>query len=241
MTQNTRAVITAAGQAKRWKDHMGGPKHLAPVPGPSGTETLLRRQTRQLRALGVEDVVIVSPPGDTRYETEGARLFPRSIDETYHQADRFMSVELWNKDGRTLYIPGDLYASDEAMNTMVNEHNRSWVWYQRLRRYEWNGIERSRAVFGFGFWPEHHDFFLMTVKYVNALEENDESPVNRSLGVDLYRAMAGDPPEVFSRKKGNRFFNEHPPHSVLINDITTDIDSQDQYDVLIKLISKFQS
>lgn len=236
MAINTRAVLTAAGQARRWKNHMGGPKHLAPVPGPNGSESLLRRQVRQLRALGVEDVVIVSPPGDARYETEGARLFPREIDKSFRQADRFMSTELWNKEGRTLYIPGDLYASDEAMNTMVHERNRTWVWYLRLRRYEWNGLVRSRAVFGFGFWPEHHDFFRMTVNYVNALEHDKKSPVKRSLGSDIYRAMAGEPPELFSKTKGNRYFKEYPPHSVIIDDITTDIDSQDQYNVLIQMI-----
>jgi hypothetical protein len=123
------------------------------------------------------------------------------------------------------------------MKTMAGDLNRTWAWYMRLRRYEWNGIERSRAVFGFGFWPEHHDFFLMTVNYVNALERDKKSPVKRSLGADLYRAMAGEPPEIFSQRKGNRNFKEYPPHSVIIDDITTDIDSQDQYDVLIKMIS----
>jgi hypothetical protein len=233
MTDSTRAIITAAGESRRWKNHMGGPKHLAPVPGPHGPETLLRRQTRQLRALGVEDVVIVSPPGDARYETEGARLFPRAIDPQYHQADRFMSTELWNKEGRTLYIPGDLYATDEAIATMVNDKNRTWAWYLRLRRYEWQGHNRSRAIFGYGFWPEHHDFFRMSVKYLNALEDNKKSPVKRSLGIDLYRVMAGEPLEVFSKTKGYKYFNEHPPHSVLIDDITTDIDDQEQYNILV--------
>lgn len=240
MGLNTRAIITAAGQAKRWQNYLGVPKHLAPAPGPMGAESLLRRQVRQLRELGVEDVIIVSPPDDARYETEGARLFPRGIDDAYRQADRFMTTELWNPSGRTLYIPGDLFASDEAMNKMVNEPNHTWVWYMRLRRYEWNGIQRSRSVFGFGFWPEHHDFFLMTVKYVNALQSNKKSPVKRSLGADLYRAMAGDPPELFAQRKGDRNFPEHPPHSVMIDDITTDIDSPDQYDFLMKILETKQ-
>lgn len=220
---------------------MGGPKHFAPVPGPGGaTETLLRRQVRQLRELGVGDVVIVSPPGDSRYETEGARLHPRPINDDWRQADRFMSTELWNMDGRTLYIPGDLYASDEAMKTMVNEPNRTWVWYLRLRRYDWHGWLRSRAIFGFGFWPEHHSFFLMSVKYVNALERDKKSPVRRSLGIDLYRAMAGERPEEFAHTKGNKHFREYPPHSVLIEDMTTDIDDVDQYERLRVFIQRLQ-
>jgi hypothetical protein len=126
------------------------------------------------------------------------------------------------------------------MATMVNDPNRTWVWYLRLTRYEWHGWQRSRAIFGFGFWPEHHDFFLMTVKYVNALERNKKSPVRRSLGVDLYRAMAGERPEEFGQTKGNKYFREYPPHSVLIDDITTDIDDVEQYERLLTFIEQFQ-
>jgi hypothetical protein len=235
--QNTKVIITAAGESRRWKNHLGVPKHLVPVPGPRGSETLLARQVRQARELGVEDVVIVCPPNDDRYITEGASLYPRLIDPQWHDADRFMTTELWNKDGRTLYTPGDMYASDDAMRTMVCDETRTWVWYLRLHRFVAFGLERSRAIFGFGFWPEHHDFFLMTVKYVTALQNDKESLVKRSLGIDLYRAMAGEPPEEFGHRKGQRFFREYPPHSVLINDITTDLDRPQHHEILLAAIA----
>lgn len=234
-----RVVITAAGEARRWANHMGVPKHLAPVPAPDGgNETLLRRMVRQARELGVGDVVIVCPPEDTRYETEGARLFPRAINKRWRQADRFMTTELWNKEGRTLYLPGDLYASDAAMQRMIHEPLRDWIWYMRLVRDMFFGVQRSRAVFGFGFWPEHHDFLLMTIKYLNALETNPESPVRRSLGSDIYRAMAHESPKQLARTKGNKAFRDHPPHLVTIEDETTDINSVTQYEHLIRVLSE---
>ncbi len=234
----TRVVITAAGHARRWANHMGVPKHLAPVPTPSGgKETLLRRLTRQARELGVSDVVIVSPVGDPRYETEGARLHPREIKKRWRQADRFMSTELWNKTGRTLYLPGDLYASNSAMKRMIAEPVRDWIWYMRLTRDMFFGEQRSRAMFGFGFWPEHHDFLFMTIKYLNALEVNPESPVKRSLGADIYRAMAHETPSELSITKGDRAFRDYPPHLVRISDETTDIDTVAQYEHLMRALS----
>lgn len=235
---STRVVITAAGEARRWANHMGVPKHLAPVPAPGGgTESLLRRMVRQARDLGVGDVVIVCPPDDARYETQGARLFPRAINKRWRQADRFMTTALWNKTGRTLYLPGDLYASDAAMRRMIAEPLRDWIWYMRLTRDMFFGKQRSRAVFGFGFWPEHHDFLLMTIKYLNALETNPESPVRRSLGSDIYRAMAHETPKQLARTKGDKAFRDHPPHLVRISDESTDIDSVAQYTHLIQALS----
>lgn len=236
--ENLRIIITAAGKARRWGNHLNVPKHLAPVPAANGeTETLLRRLTRQARELGVKDIVIVSPPDDPRYETEGARLYPRAVKKRWFQSDRFMTPELWNKDGRTLYIPGDLYATDEAMRRMIVEPLRDWIWYMRLTRDVYYGVERSRATFGFGFWPEHHDFLLMTMKYVNALERNPASPVRRSLGVDIYRAMAHESPEDLARTKGDKVFRDYPPHLVKIMDETTDIDSVAQYQHLMKIVT----
>lgn len=235
---STRVVITAAGQARRWANHMGVPKHLAPVPAPGGgTETLLRRMTRQARDLGVTDVVIVCPLDDARYETEGARLHPRAIKKRWRQADRFMTTELWNKNGRTLYLPGDLYASDAVMKRMIHEPLRDWIWYMRLTRDLFYGERRSRAMFGFGFWQEHHDFLFMTIKYLNALEVNPESPVKRSLGSDIYRAMGHATPEELAITKGDKAFRDYPPHLVRFSDETTDIDTVDQYEHLIRVVS----
>jgi hypothetical protein len=242
----TRAIITAAGEARRWKNYTGVPKHLAVIEG----ETLLRRLTRQLRERGIEAVVIVSPPDDGRYQTEGARLHPRAMNPRWRKADRYMSTELWNPDGRTLYVPGDLYATDAAMDTMVDEPNRTWVWYLRLRRYGWHGWERSRAVFGLGFWPEDHQFFRRTVKEVVRQENDPRSPVRRALGIDLYRAMAGETPAQYSRTHGSRrvtghrqidglndgVFQEYPPHTVCIEDDTTDLDHPEHYDHLLRVL-----
>jgi hypothetical protein len=159
-----------------------------------------------------------------------------------------MSEELWHPTERTLYVPGDMFASEEAIDTMMVDEDRTWVWYLRLRRYDYHGWERSRAVFGFGFWPEQHVFFKNTVATVVAQELDKRSPVHRALGIDLYRAMAGETPEQYSRTHGSRritgfrqidglndgVFQEYPPHTVCIEDITTDLDHPEHYALLLE-------
>lgn len=93
-----KAIIIAAGQATRWNNHLGVPKHFAPVDG----EPILHRTVRLLCERGVRDINIIAKPGDNRY------LIPDTVTHTpktrldFGDADKFLSSrDLWDTDGRT--------------------------------------------------------------------------------------------------------------------------------------------
>jgi hypothetical protein len=142
---STRVIISAAGSrgVLRWNNHLGRPKHLIQIP--PGGETLLRRTTRIVRELGVDDVVIAAPVKDPKghtYETEGARIFRKEMPKRekkvfYKQADRYLPRELWNTEGRTLFLPGDFYFTRKSLEGIIDYDPGTWVFYARVRTTTW--------------------------------------------------------------------------------------------------------
>ena len=104
-----RFVIMANGHGTRWGGHSGIPKHLIEFEG----ETLLRRITRQLRALDPDAEVVISA-SNPDYETEGARRHTPRVNEL--EIDRFVP-ELF-VDG-VCFLYGDTLYSDEAMRHIL--------------------------------------------------------------------------------------------------------------------------
>ena len=98
-------VIMANGQARRWKNHLGIPKHLVEVDG----ETLLARTTRLLHEADAEAQVVITAH-DERYETQGARLHHPVQFEL--EIDRF-PLELLVEP--TVFLYGDTFYTPEAV------------------------------------------------------------------------------------------------------------------------------
>ena len=102
-----RYIIMAAGQGKRWHNHLGVPKHLIEI----GGETLLARTTRLLKENGIEDYIITC--SDERYKQYGETT-PQTHNDC--EIDRFEEFE----DKEVCYLYGDVYYTEEAMRTIVN-------------------------------------------------------------------------------------------------------------------------
>src|SRR6186713_615623 len=93
-----RAIIICAGEASRWRNHRGVPKHLVVIEG----ERILDRMVRLLKARGVDDIHVVVKAAVPAYDVPGATQFPASLDSKNGDADKFLSSKaLWNKSGRT--------------------------------------------------------------------------------------------------------------------------------------------
>ena len=98
-------VIMAAGEGKRWKNHLGVPKHLLEI----GGETLLARTTRLLKEAGIDDYIITGH--DERYKEYGT-LIPQSVNDC--EIDRF---EHFSEP--ICYLYGDVFYTREAIKTII--------------------------------------------------------------------------------------------------------------------------
>jgi hypothetical protein len=229
----TRAIITAGGNPRGqryWKNHLGRPKHLIQLP--PGGETLLQRTVRLVRANGIEDVIIVGPESDPEglpeglsYEVEGARIYrkpnPPLEGQIHHRhADRYMPREIWSTEGRTLFLPGDMYFASQTLAGMLAYDPGTWVMYMRLKRTQWPrghrlALKRTRMVLGFSFPPQEHELIANGIETLTAMQRDPENPVDRSLGLDIYRFLCGQTPEQLSRagSKNRELWRPVSPHA----------------------------
>lgn len=113
-------LILAGGEATRWGDFLGTPKHLAPLCG----ERLLDRTVRLLQERGQTDIrIIVSDMSDERYKVSGARRVLRKDGFDRFDVDKFRSsMHLWDEGGVTV-LPGDIFYTEEALDTILGDED----------------------------------------------------------------------------------------------------------------------
>jgi hypothetical protein len=195
---------------------------------PPGGETLLRRTVRMAREFGITDVVLVAPeidPPGISYETEGATIFRKVMPDKekevhYRQADRYLPKSLWNTAGRTLFLPGDFYFCRSTLEAMIKYDPDTWVFYARVTNTTWpegdpRAMERTRMILGFGFPAHEHELVMTSIEELTAMQRDDANPIRRSLGLDIYRYMAGQTPEEVARtggEAGTGIWKNYPPH-----------------------------
>lgn len=145
----TVALVICAGEGKRWDNHLGAPKHFAPVDG----EPIL---ARTVRLFDWADVKIVAP-GDSRYCFDGTELVVPQLRPNLGGYDKFWSSEhLWSATGRTIILYGDVYFTDEAADTIRSDSRREWLLFARPHGSALTGRPFGEC-FAQSFYPEHHD------------------------------------------------------------------------------------
>jgi hypothetical protein len=175
-----RVIIVAAGDGTRWGHHLGVPKHLIPYQGGTILERLVGQFTDH-------DVTVVGPPGDPRYDVEGAKLYTPATRPT--DADKFLSsVDQWSSTGRTIVVYGDIFLTDEAAATISFSDPNPWTLYAR-----WNGSRTTGAVWGecfaVSFLPEHHEIYRAALIAVEELQAS--GVIHRSGGWEIFRYLNG--------------------------------------------------
>ncbi|KKM19986.1 hypothetical protein LCGC14_1650060 [marine sediment metagenome] len=108
-------VIMAAGEEKRWGNHLGVPKQLIDING----ERLIDRTIRQLKERGAEPMFVTVPEIGHFGEIDAEQI---KGTERQYELGKFINV-----DGK-LPLPitffwGDTYFTDEAMNTILADEN----------------------------------------------------------------------------------------------------------------------
>jgi hypothetical protein len=218
----TRAIIIAAGEASRWRNYLGIPKHFAPIDG----EPIIHRTVRLLRERNITEIYVVGPTDDSRYIIEGTTLFT-PIKEPYNQdADKFLnSRDLWNTAGRTVVFYGDVFFTEYAMDSIVNFEGKDWTLFCRFDASKITGT-RWGECFAQSFYPKDIEKHKEKLYYIADLKRRNI--IKRCGGWEHYRAMQEcQEDEVRNHKNRNGKYFE-------INDWTDDFDYAEDYDRFIK-------
>lgn len=207
-----RVLILCAGRATRWAG--GLPKHLVKICG----EPILHRTVRQvLDRLPDADVrVVVADSRDPNYSVPGAKRAKADLDPTRLQADKFLSSRhLWNRSGRTVILLGDVFFTDEAMDTVLARRDE-WCAFARFGASRFTGCNH-RELFAFTLDPDDHDHAEASA--LRCLDIARRGLMGGwSGGWQFYAALAGAPDD----EVGKRF--EDRGHIVNIDDWTDDFD-----------------
>lgn len=203
-----RVIIAAAGGDGKWGGHLGVPRHLVPVEG----EPLLQRTIRQAVAL-TEDVHVTTPD-DARYRVVGAYRHIREPGESEYASTR----DLWNEDGRTILLLGDVYFTDAAISSIAHRGDRDYRVFGRKGASRVTGTPYGE-LFAASWWPEQHAAMDRHLDLVHATRA--AGTVTRPPGWMLLRAWQGTPL--------NRHFVKRNRYFVQVDDLTDDIDKPEDY------------
>jgi len=212
-----KAIIIAAGEATRWGNYLNTPKHLIEIDG----EPLLHRTVRLLKANGVSQVYVVSKD-DERYQIPGATQYIAQLNYKQNaDADKFLSSKaLWNRNGRTIVLYGDVYFTEAAIKTIIGYQEKSWTLFCRKRASKLTGTPWGEC-FAQSFYPEDIPKHEAALHRVAKLYK--DKIIDRCGGWEHYRAMVGFP----DNKIRSKLFNGH---CVEIDDLTDDFDYPEDYD-----------
>jgi hypothetical protein len=214
------AIIIAAGDATRWGNHLNVPKHLVKVDG----EPILNRTIRLLNERGVTQVYVVGPDDD-RYRIDGSELYIPKKNKHNLDADKFLNSEpLWNTDGRTIVCYGDVFFTDEAMDTIVFSEIKDWTLFCRFDKSTYTGTPWGEC-FAQSFYPEHIKQHKDALLHIAELRRHKK--ILRCGGWEHYRVMCG-----VEDSKLNKHFRHG--NAVNIDDWTDDFDFPDDYNRFIK-------
>lgn len=216
----TTAIIIADGDGTRWGNHGGIPKHLAEV----GGEPILHRTVRLLnRADDIE--VWVAGPLDGRYKVPGAELWTPAHDPDVFDADKFLSSKaLWNRDGRTLVVYGDVFWTDEAMTRVLDWPSLDWVLFGRAFASDLTGTPYGEC-FAQSFGSQAIGDHEAALRRIVDLYRRGLIP--RCGGWEHYRAMIGIPDALMAQHLVGQWFCN-------IDDWTDDIDYPGEWERLVQ-------
>jgi hypothetical protein len=216
----TRVIVTAAGEGTRWGNHRGVPKHLLPSPANS-SETLLGRIVRQCLDYDARLDVVVSGP--RHYAQPGARIFT----PTYRPNDFECSIytwtsELWNQNGRTVYLYGDTFYTDAAIATILGFTPEEWHLFARFKESSVTG-KPWPEVWSHSFWPEQINEEVVMI--TGAVEARHRFGYPRASIYEMYK-------ERFGRLVGGFSYDQTNLGAMTeIDDWTEDFDFPKDYDL----------
>ena len=138
----TRVLILAAGDGTRWQNYRGTPKHRLIIEN----EVLIERTARQFLKY-TNDVVIVG--NKNAHQVEGCSMYVPGQGRNLKDMAKFMSSQTIWSDDRTVLVFGDVYFTDEAVETIMSD-TKQWRFYLRKGASTVTG-KGWREIFGLSF------------------------------------------------------------------------------------------
>jgi hypothetical protein len=206
-----RIIVACAGPQTKWGYYMGIRSHFVQT-GPQ-REPLLNRTIRQVGACS-DDIHITCPLGEARYYSR-----PGCVTHEVAGKSEFDSTRaLWNENGPTALMLGDVFFSDLAIRKIFGlATQRRYMAFGRHGGSKVTGTPYGE-LFAHTFWPEQIpmlDEHLQIVERARA-----EQNILRPHGWMLLRSIQGD--------RLNRHI-VRAPYFQEINDWTDDIDFPEDY------------
>ena len=154
-----RVLIIAAGDATRWGNHLGAPKHFAPIFG----EPILARNVRLINELNPDaDVrIVVKDLNDERYVIPGSTRELARLDPNRRDADKFLSSRhLWHPTERTILLYGDTFLTTNVMTAILADTpiDDGWHIHARFAASAFTGTKWGE-IFAYVLDPEGHALF----------------------------------------------------------------------------------
>lgn len=227
-----RFLIACSGHAKRWENYMGVPKHLIEING----ERLLDRTIRLIRNKADKNdkinVVAFKKIYKTPYSTLRVPRYEIKEEKEKHFEYPFLYVskKWWSVDDTTVILLGDVYFTEEAMNTIINNARKSnqYAFYGRDNASTFTGCSYGE-IFGISISHESVDTVWNTILEVKHLKETDQ--INRFSGWEIYRQLQSINPNS----------HEIKDNFIIIDDFTDDFDYPSDYDLWIAKWTEFAS
>jgi hypothetical protein len=216
-----KILIACSGNGSRWDNYMNIPKHLINING----EILLHRTVRLIKKVSdlseipVEICIVSFEEG--LYKVDETTLIKPNIDSFHRNAYfgspfLYVSKDWWSKDDVTVILFGDVYFTEEAMNTILKTTSSSYLFFGREKGSSITG-GRWGEIFAISFVPEFHK------KLCNVLDElkkmKDCGILQRFLHWEIYRKL----------QSINLFEHRIKGNFIEINDFTEDFDDSDDY------------
>jgi hypothetical protein len=208
----------AGGDDARWGDYLGARRHFAPIEG----EPLILRTVRQLRERDCEVYIIAERP---EYRIPGTQLVPPETTQWGQEALNGWNV--WDLNGRTLQVYGDVAFTDAALDTICGDAVRRWQLYGRHGR---SSVKAYGEIFAIGFWPEHHDAWQAALTEAFRLKE--QRVTRRAGSWEGYRILGGAEGAAVDEHR------LYPDLMTEIDDRTDDFDTPEEYAALVRLWSE---
>jgi hypothetical protein len=210
--KNQVCIVIAGGKGTRWNNHLGRRKHFIDIDG----EAIIKRTIRLLKRYCQTIYVVANAKG---YTISGSTLYRPKLNRKNYDADKFLNSQgLWNREGRTIVLYGDVYFTKDAIRHIMTHEPREWALFARFGPSDLTAKEYGEC-FAHSFYPEHiGEHRRALLKIVTAYSKGD---IDRCGGWEHYRSMEGLALQDHQRK--GRF--------VEINDWTDDFDCPLDYDM----------
>lgn len=210
---NFRVIILCAGEASRWKNYTGVPKHQVVIEG----EILVERTVKQFLKY-TDDIVVVY--NDDSHEIPGTSSYIANKQEKHKIMDKFLSSHDQWSDTKTIVVFGDVYFTDEAVEAIAT-NDREWCFFLRKDASQITGKPWGE-IFALSFNGSFNQTMLDSINDI-VLRQNSSNPQFPAGWILLgYLLKVERIEEIFLPKNSYSYVN--------IDDWTDDFDYPQDYD-----------